>query len=59
MSSLTRRMQIRNFRQREDIEKVPCPFGGMIDTGMIDDKGQPILAPKMVWPRLGPKREAI
>ncbi len=61
MSSLVRRLQIRMFKKREEPSamKVPCPYGRTFDTGTITDKGEPILAPVMVWPQFAPKRAEV
>jgi len=59
MSSLVRRLQIRAFKRRGSVEKVPCPFGRMIDTGLVSNDGVPIMAPVMVWPKFAPKSEPV
>lgn len=50
-------MQIRIMKKRDNVEKVPCPYGRTKDTGMTDDKGVPIVVPVYVWPRFAPKTD--
>jgi len=59
MSSLVRRIQVRIFKKRNNVDKVPCPYGRIEESGLYTDKGEPIMVPVMVWPRLAPKIEEI
>ena len=56
MSSLTRRIQIRIMKKR-GVEKVPCPYGRMQDSGTIDGNGTPVMVPVYVYPQFAPKAD--
>lgn len=56
MSSLVRRIHIRIMKKR-GVDKVPCPYGNLNDSGLKDEKGKPILVPVFVWPKFAPPSE--